>query len=135
VQKTHTERKALALEDLNGIRERVTVRRKQRRARHSWAFRQLRTFIGYKATHAGVRVVYIDPRNTSRRCAMCGFCDKRNRADQAHFRCLSCGHTADANAAVNIARVAAVKGPIVSLLGHGVERADTSRAVSTAAVC
>jgi hypothetical protein len=36
---------------------------------------------------------------------------------------------------VNIARVAAVNQPIVSLLGHSVERADTSRAVSTAAVC
>ena len=137
VLKACTERKALVLEDLNGIRERVTVRRKQRRARHSWAFRQLRTFISYKATQAGVRVVYVDPRSTSRTCAVCGFCDKRNRPDQAHFRCLSCGHTAaaDTNAAVNIARVAAVNQPIVSLLGHGVERVDTSRAVSTAAVC
>ena len=79
VAKARTERKALALEDLKGIRERVTVRRKQRRARHSWAFRQLRTFIGYKATQAGVRVVFVDPRNTSRTCAVCGFCDKRNR--------------------------------------------------------
>jgi putative transposase len=137
VAKARTQRKALALEDLKGIRERVTVRRKQRRARHSWAFRQLRTFISYKATQAGVGVVSIDPRNTSRRCAVCGFCDKRNRLDQAHFRCLSCGHSAaaDTNAAVNIACVAAVNQPIVSLLSHCIERADTSRAVSTAAVC
>jgi len=137
VQKATRARKALALEDLEGIRERVTVRRAQRRVRHSWAFRQLRTFIGYKAAQAGVRVVHIDPRNTSRTCAECGHCDKRNRPDQAHFRCLSCGHTApaDTNAAVNIARVAAVNQPIVSLLSHGIERADTSRAVLTAAVC
>ena len=40
----------------------------------------------------------------------------------------------DTNAAVNIARVAAVNQPIVSLLSHRIERADTSRAVSTAAV-
>jgi len=137
IQKARTERKALALEDLKGIRARVTVRRKQRRARHAWAFRQLRTFIAYKAQRSGVRVISVDPRNTSRTCAVCGHCDKRNRPDQAHFRCLSCGHTAaaDTNAAVNIARVAAVNQPIVSLLGHGIERADTSRAVSTAAVC
>ena len=136
VFKARTQRKAIALEDLTKIRERVTVRRSQRRVRHSWAFRQLRTFIGYKATQAGVRVVDIDPRNTSRTCAVCSFCDKRNRPDQAHFRCLACGYTAaaDTNAAVNIARVAAVNQPIVSLLGHGVERADTSRAVLTAAV-
>jgi IS605 OrfB family transposase len=137
VNKARTQRKALALETLDGIRERVTVRRKQRRARHSWAFRQLRTFIDYKAQQARVRVVHIDPRNTSRTCAMCGHCDKRNRPDQAHFHCRSCGHTAaaDTNAAVNIARVAAVNQPIVSLLGHGIARADTSRAVLTAAVC
>jgi putative transposase len=128
VAKAQTERKALALEDLTQIRERVTVRRKQRRVRHAWAFRQLRTFIGYKAQRAGVRVVHIDPRNTSRRCAACGHCNKRNRHDQAHFRCLACGHTAaaDTNAAVNIARVAAINQPIVSLLSHGVERADAS---------
>jgi putative transposase len=137
INKAHTTRKAIALEDLTRIRERVTVRRMQRRARHSWAFRQLRAFIGYKAQQAGVRVVLIDPRNTSRTCPVCGCCDKRNRLDQAHFRCHSCGHTAmaDTNAAVNIARVAAVNQPIVSLLSHCIERADTSRAVLTAAVC
>jgi IS605 OrfB family transposase len=128
IHKAHTTRKAIALEDLTKIRERVTVRRTQRRARHSWAFRQLRAFIGYKAQQAGVRVVFIDPRNTSRTCPVCGCCDKRNRPDRAHFRCLSCGHTAmaDTNAAVNIARVAAVNQPIVSLLRHSIERADTS---------
>jgi putative transposase len=137
VRKAKTACKALVLEDLQGIRERATVRQAQRRQRHSWAFHQLRTFIDYKAAQAGVRVVYIDPRNTSRRCALCGFCDKRNRPDQAHFRCLQCGHTApaDTNAAVNIAHVAAVNQPIVSLLSHGIETADTSRAVLTAAVC
>ncbi|KPV53021.1 hypothetical protein SE17_12045 [Kouleothrix aurantiaca] len=136
VYKAHTTRKAIVLEDLRRIRERTTVRREQRRVRHSWAFGQLRTFIGYKAQFSGVCVIHIDPRNTSRTCAACGFCDKRNRPDQAHFRCLSCGHTApaDTNAAVNIARVAVVNQPIVSLLGQSIERADTSRAVSTAAV-
>jgi len=128
VRKAHATRKAIALEDLTQIRERAAVRRKQRRVRHSWAFGQLRTFISYKAQQAGVRVVCIDPRNTSRTCAVCGQCDKRNRRDQAHFDCLSCGHSApaDTNAAVNIARVAAVNQPIVSLLSHSIERADTS---------
>jgi putative transposase len=108
--------KALALEDLNGIRERCGhVRHEQRRERHSWAFFQLRLFVAYKARAAGVRVVYVDPRNTSRTCSACGFCDKRNRPDQAHFRCLQCGLTlpADYNAAVNIAYRAAVNRPIV----------------------
>jgi putative transposase len=105
VQKARTARKALAVEDLTKIRERVTVRRAQRRAWHSWAFRQLRSFLAHKAAQAGVLFVAVDPRNTSRTCAVCGHYEKANRPDQAHFRCLSCGHTAaaDTNAAVNIA--------------------------------
>jgi IS605 OrfB family transposase len=108
--------KALALENLSGIRERCGhVRHEQRREHQSWAFSQLRTFVAYKARAAGVRVVYVDPRNTSRTCSACGYCDKRNRPDQAHFRCLQCGLTApaDYNAALNIAARATVNGPIV----------------------
>jgi IS605 OrfB family transposase len=107
--------KALALEDLSGIRERVNVRHEQRREQHSWAFHQLRVFVAYKARAAGVRVVYVDPRNTSRTCSACGYCDKRNRPDQAHFCCLPCGFAAPAdwNAAVNIAQRATVNWPIV----------------------
>jgi IS605 OrfB family transposase len=40
-------RTALALEDLRGIRERVTVRREHRYARHAWAFFQLRQCLAY----------------------------------------------------------------------------------------
>lgn len=109
VQKARTARKALAVEELSHIRQRVTVRREQRRARHSWAFRQLRTFLTYKAAQAGVALVAVDPRTTSRTCSVCSHCEKANRPDQAHFRCLRCGHTApaDTNAAVNIAQRAA----------------------------
>jgi IS605 OrfB family transposase len=107
VKKAKTERKALALEELTHIRKRTDncCRRSQRRLRTSWAFRQLRTFIAYKAAQAGVLVVAVDPRNTSRTCSVCGYCDKQNRKTQSHFSCLSCGHTAaaDTNAAVNIA--------------------------------
>ncbi|NJN17734.1 MAG: IS200/IS605 family element transposase accessory protein TnpB [Oscillochloris sp.] len=109
VHKARTARKALAVEDLTTIRARVTVRRAQRRARHSWAFRHLRSLLTYKAAQAGVLVVAVDPRNTSRTCAVCGHCAQANRVDQSHFRCLQCGHTAaaDTNAAVNIAARAA----------------------------
>jgi IS605 OrfB family transposase len=107
--------KALALEDLTGIRGRVNVRHEQRREHHSWAFHQLRRFVAYKAQLAGVRVVFVDPRNTSRTCSTCGYCDKHNRPAQAHFRCLRCGFTApaDYNGALNIAHRAAVNRPIV----------------------
>jgi putative transposase len=115
VSKAAASCKALALEDLSGIRQRVKVRHEQRRQHSAWAFYQLRVFVAYKAQAAGVRVVYVDPRHTSRTCSACGYCDKRNRPDQAHFRCLQCGFAthADYNGALNIAHKAAVSRPIV----------------------
>jgi len=58
------------------------------------------------AERAGVPVVEVDPRNTSRECPECGHIDKRNRRTQAAFRCRGCGHTghADCVAAENIRR-------------------------------
>ena len=108
--------KALALEELTGIRERAPVRHGQRRRHSNWAFRQLRASISYKAALAGVQVILVDPRNTSRTCSACGYCDKRNRTTQSHFQCLSCGFVAvaDVNAAVNIADRATVNWPLAS---------------------
>jgi putative transposase len=119
VKKAVVARKALALEDLRGIRERTTVQRAHRYERHSWAFFQLRAFLAYKAAWAGILIFLVDPRNTSRTCSMCGHCDKANRKSQAEFLCQRCGMQmhADVNAAINIARLgerAAVNQPIVS---------------------
>jgi len=104
VQTAQRTGRAIALEDLTGIRGRVRVRRGQRDYLHSWSFYQLRQYIEYKARLAGVPVVYIDPRNTSRTCPACGCVDKRNRPNQATFLCIQCGHAApaDCNAAWNI---------------------------------
>jgi IS605 OrfB family transposase len=105
--------RGIALEDLSGIRGRVSVRRQQRADLHSWAFHQLREFVSYKAAMAGVPVRLMDPRNTSRGCSVCGHIDKRNRPTRDEFRCINCGHAApaDTNAAINIGRRAAVMQP------------------------
>ena len=115
VHKAVVSRKALALEDLTGIRERTTVRRENRYERHSWAFHQLRRYIAYKAAWASVEVRFVDSRNTSRTCSECGHCEKANRQSQASFRCKQCGFclNADVNAAINISR-APVKVPLVA---------------------
>lgn len=105
VDKAKDTGRGIALEDLSGIRERITVRKAQRRVRHSWAFHDLAQKIKYKAALAGVPVVMIDPRNTSRECFECGYIDKRNRPNQATFLCKSCGHSALAD--LNAARVIA----------------------------
>jgi IS605 OrfB family transposase len=110
--------KALAIEDLTHIRSRTqaTVRHAQRRRHSSWAFSQLRMFVQYKAALAGVRVIVVDPRNTSRTCSRCGKCDKQHRTTQSSFVCLTCGFVAaaDWNAAVNIAYRAVVNLPMVA---------------------
>jgi putative transposase len=63
-----------------------------------------------KAESAGRQVIAVDPRHTSQRCAQCGHTEAGNRASQAEFRCLACGHHAhaDVNAARNILRAGLV---------------------------
>jgi len=105
--------RGIALEDLSGIRGRIRARRSQRGVLHSWAFRQLRELIAYKAQLYGVPVAYVDPRNSSRECPRCGHIEKRNRPDRDRFRCVGCGLTghADYIAALNIGSRAAVSRP------------------------
>jgi putative transposase len=114
--------RGIALEDLEGIRERVTARGGDARNRLSgWAFAQLGSFIGYKAQLAGVPVVFVDPRDTSRTCAECGHGEKANRRSQGEFLCKGCGHKdhADANAARNIrCRALAATKPATELGNH-----------------
>lgn len=97
--------RGLALEELQGIRTRVRLRKPQRVALHCWAFAQLADFIVYKAKRAGVPLVFVDPAYTSQTCAECGHVDKRNRLDQGLFICRGCGVVAhaDRNASHNIA--------------------------------
>jgi IS605 OrfB family transposase len=106
----------IAIEDLNGIRDRITVRRAQRSRHHRWAFGELRQFVSYKAELNGVRLHIVDPRYTSKQCSVCGHIDDRNRPDQATFGCVACGFAdhADHNAARNIRARALVMTPMVS---------------------
>lgn len=104
----------IVLEDLTHIRARCKANKEQRKRLHNWGFGQLRAFVEYKAKQRGVPVVAIDPRNTSRECPECGHIDKRNRKTQSMFRCLICGHeaNADQNAARNISGRAIVTKPM-----------------------
>ena len=116
--------RGIALEALTSIRERIRARRQQRAVLHSWAFAQLGAFLVYKAKLAGVPLVAVDPKNTSRECAQCGHIDKKNRPNRSTFRCLACGHAehADINAARVIAGRAARKPAVLNELcevSHG----------------
>ena len=104
VEKAKSSGKGIAIEDLTHIRKRMTVRKAQRRRHHSWAFAQLRSFLEYKAKLAGVFLIAVDPRNTSKTCNVCKTIGNRNGK---HFSCPNCGNIADAdiNAAENIAQL------------------------------
>lgn len=118
-------KKALALEDLRGIRERAsTVSKQMRWLLGNWAFDQLKQFVSYKAEASGLCVVLVDPRNTSRTCPNpeCGFCDKANRKSQSCFQCLKCGYTnnADLVGALNVeARAEMSSGLLSSAVSTG----------------
>ncbi len=102
--------RGIGVEELTHIRTQVTARRKQRARLGNWSFGQLRAFLEYKSKRAGVPLVAVDPRNTSKGCSACGCVDAKNRPNQATFSCISCGHSeaADWNAARNIRARAAV---------------------------
>ena len=116
VAKAKDTKQAIALENLKGIRKSVTVRRTQRNRFHSWAFYQLRSFIEYKATLAGIPVILVDPRGTSHICPECGHNERGNRPNRDTFRCVQCGFSGNADhiAAINIAARAAVNQPIIA---------------------
>jgi len=105
VEKAKCTKRAIALEDLKGIRSRVKARKPQRSTLHSWSFADLGYKLTYKAKKVGVRVVFVDPKYTSQQCSCCGHTEKANRPNQSTFCCKQCGHSADAdkNSALNIA--------------------------------
>jgi len=107
---------AIAIEDLSGIRKRVTARRHQRARLSNWGFHQLRAFLSYKAALSGVPLLLVDPRNTSRECPKCGHIDKANRKTRNDFLCVKCGLAgpADTIAARNIRARALVNAPMVT---------------------
>ncbi len=96
--------RGIAVEELGGIRDRTQFRKRDRAKHSGWAFAQLRAFLEYKAKLAGVFVVAVDPRNTSRTCSACGHVAKANRKSQSSFACVQCGFSlnADLNASRNL---------------------------------
>ncbi|WP_433230193.1 RNA-guided endonuclease TnpB family protein [Actinomadura formosensis] len=96
--------RGIALEELGGIRERVTVPRDQRARLSSWPFHQLGEFLEYKARRAGVPFLQVDAAYTSQRCPRCGHTARNNRPSRDHFCCRRCGLAgpADVVAGVNV---------------------------------
>ncbi|WP_199725816.1 RNA-guided endonuclease TnpB family protein [Nocardiopsis sp. Huas11] len=98
--------RGIALEQLQGIRERVTVSRDQRARLSSWPFHQLGAFIAYKARRSGVPYLEVDPAYTSQKCPVpwCGHTARNNRPTRDTFHCRRCGFAgpADVVAGINV---------------------------------
>jgi putative transposase len=82
----------------------------------------------YKCSLHGGVLVRVDPRNSSRECARCGFTSAANRVDQANFRCAACKHAT--NADTNAARVLLQRG-LTALSGATPGCGGTAREAST----
>ena len=98
--------RGIALEDLEGIRERVRLTRSQRATISKWPFYQLAQHLAYKARRAGVPVVVVDARHTSQMCPLCHHIERANRRSRDEFECRGCGLAgpSDVIAAVNVRR-------------------------------
>lgn len=90
----------VVMEDLIGIR---TIA-KYNKWIHKWAFRQLQSFIEYKALAKGIRIVYINPAYTSKTCNRCNSLNTKRHS--GFFECLDCGFHCDCDlqASKNIAK-------------------------------
>jgi IS605 OrfB family transposase len=93
----------IQMEDLSGFTE-----QQSESFLKNWSYYDLQNKIQYKADEVGIKVIFINPKYTSKRCNKCGNIHIENRDcknNQAKFKCVICGHedNADMNAAKNIA--------------------------------
>lgn len=67
-------------------------------------FYQFRTRLEAKVNARSGQVIAVNPAYTSQTCSVCGHVAKENRLTQSEFKCVQCGHkaNADLNAAQNI---------------------------------
>ena len=97
----------VSVEDLTGLKLRTQRKDKSSKASRKrmapWTYRQVLSRIEQLAPEHRVRLVYVDPRDTSRRCPSCGWVAKENRVAE-NFQCVRCNYRADADTvgAVNV---------------------------------
>lgn len=83
-------------------KKQIAARRKNNRSLNSWSFYRLTKHIAYKASLAGIHLIYVDPYKTSQRCPTCG---SEHKAKDRRYEC-ECGFHAhrDIVGAINIAK-------------------------------
>jgi putative transposase len=110
VEKARANNEAIVLERLKGIRyahQKGNGEGTARRRRIAmWPFRQLQSYIDYKARWAGVQIEYVSPAWTSKTCSVCGYINRKLKVTERSWPCPNCGAKLDRdpNSAVNIER-------------------------------
>ncbi len=91
----------IVMEDLKGIRKTA----KYNKWIHKWSFYELQKFVEYKALEKGIRIVYINPRYTSKTCNVCNNIETIRHS--GFIECKICGHCSDSDfsASKNIAQL------------------------------
>jgi putative transposase len=99
----------IVLGDLKGIREQGNGEARNHGKAgnlklHAWPFDMFVQMLAYKANLAGITIVLVSERDTSRRCSGCGCVNANSRVHRGLYMCLECGASinADVNGAVNI---------------------------------
>ncbi|MEM0010767.1 MAG: transposase [Candidatus Bathyarchaeia archaeon] len=83
----------IIMEDLKGIRRKINYTKNLNRRLHSWNFRRLQFYIEYKAKLEGLPVVYLNPKDTSSLCPICGGRLAPNGCRL--LKCKNCGYEND----------------------------------------
>jgi len=89
--------------------------RRMRQRLHDVAIHELRNVIGYQLGKYGKKLVLVDPRNSSKTCAKCGYVKMDLTLSDRVFECPRCGWRADRdyNSALNHLKHAGWEPPIV----------------------
>jgi len=89
--------------------------RKMRMRLHDVAIHELRSIVEYQMGKYGKEVVFVDPRNSSKACAKCGYVKDDLTLNDRVFSCPRCGWTADRdyNSSLNHLKHAGWESPVV----------------------
>jgi len=89
--------------------------RRMRQRLHDVAFHELRSIVKYQLGKYGKKVVLVDPRNSSKTCAKCGYVKMDLTLSDRVFECPRCGWRADRdyNSALNHLKHAGWESPVV----------------------
>ena len=91
------------LSSMNMLRIKGKSNKTMRKWLSNWSYSDLEAKLSYKCQRNGIRVEFVDARNTSRKCSVCKTIDKASRKGN-RYTCRHCGSRmhADTNAAINI---------------------------------